>query len=109
MKERKALAIVGSLLIFCAALTACTGNVGNTTGNAKTGAPNEYPIEVLNAFMDSCKKSGGKQETCLCVFEKVQQKYTFEEYSVLEAKMAGGQAPEDFLEFVGKARAECMK
>ena len=37
------------------------------------------------------------------------EKYTFEEFSAIEVKMQAGQTPEEFLGFIGKARAECSK
>ena len=71
---------------------------------------NEYPPEVIQNFMNSCKESsGGEEETCSCLFEKIQENYTFEEFSILEVKMQAGQTPPEFLEFIGKARAECSK
>jgi len=66
--------------------------------------------EVVDAFLDSCERSsGGKKELCACLLAKIQRKYDFEEFSVIEAKVKAGRTPDDFVEFMGKARAECTK
>ena len=71
---------------------------------------NEYPKEVTDTFIQSCEQtSGGKNAFCVCILDKIQQKYTFEEFSVIEAKMRENRTPDEFIEFSGKARAECMK
>jgi len=70
----------------------------------------DYPSDVTQNFMNSCQtNSGGKQELCSCLLDKIQRKYTYEEFSAIEVKMQVGQTPSDFLDFVGKARAECSK
>ena len=33
----------------------------------------------------------------------------FEEFSSIEVRMLAGQTPPDFLDFIGKSRAECSK
>lgn len=70
----------------------------------------DYPAEVTQNFMNACtENSGGNQEACACILEKIQKKYSIEEYSAMELKIQAGQAPSDFLEFIGKARVECAK
>ncbi len=70
----------------------------------------DYPADVTQNFMNSCQTtSGGNQELCSCLLDKIQGKYTYEEFSAIEVKMQAGQTPSDFLDFVGKARAECSK
>jgi hypothetical protein len=95
------------------------GTVANTTninvannnaGNANAAAEKrEYPAEVAEEFMKSCEESGSPQGFCTCMFEKVQQEYTFEEFSTIETKLNAGEPPDDFVEFTGKARAACTK
>jgi hypothetical protein len=108
-------------LLFCIALTACSGTVANNSNTSGTvannsntnsdgrGAKNEYPPEVVDAFLKSCEGAGSRRELCSCILDKIQRKYTFEEFSVLETKMRAGRTPDDFLEFSGKARADCAK
>ena len=125
------------LLVLSTALVACSGseNAGNTnvavtngsnqnvnaTNEAKTNvsatneakqnvsATNEYPENVKDEFIKSCESAGSDRTFCGCVLDKVQSKYTFEEFSVIESKINAGQAPDEFVEFTGKARAECTK
>ena len=100
-------------LIACAASPPQTNSPGNST-TPNTAAANsignrEYPQSTVDAFLESCEKAGSNNAFCTCVFEKVQAKYSFEEFSVIESKLMAGTPPEDFVEFTGKARAECTK
>jgi hypothetical protein len=70
----------------------------------------DYPADVTQNFMNSCQMtSGGNQEICSCLLDKIQKKYKYDEFSAIEDKMQAGQTPSDFLDFVGKVRAECSK
>jgi hypothetical protein len=70
----------------------------------------DYPADVTQNFMNSCQMtSGGNQEICSCLLDKIQKKYTYEEFSAIEVKMQAGQTPSDFLDFFAKVRAECSK
>jgi len=74
------------------------------TGNL--GIKHDYPASVTQNFMNMCATNGGNQEICSCVLDKIQRKYTFEEFTVIEAKMSlGQQMPDEFLGFV----AECKQ
>ena len=77
--------------------------------NCNTDKKNEYPSTVTQNFMNSCVTNGGNQEMCGCLLDKVQVKYSFEEFSSIEVRMLAGQTPPDFLDFIGKSRAECSK
>lgn len=71
---------------------------------------NEYPAAVTQDFMNSCEESsGGDVNGCACLLDKIQEKYTIEEFNIIETKMSVDQTPSDFLEFIGKAKAECNK
>ena len=105
--------------------SACMGSGANTNSaerpasanaaapansNSQVSAPVQaYPQSAADAFLDSCEKAGSDRAFCACVFEKVQAKYTFEEFSVIESKIIAGTPPDDFIEFTGKARAACTK
>lgn len=113
------------VLVLAGALIGCSGSRDNmNTGGTNTTAANnavksddsnntavsdKYPQPVAEEFLKACEGAGSKREFCQCVFEKVQQKYTFEEFSVIESEITAGQPPKDFVEFSGKARAECAK
>ena len=113
------------ILAFCCLLSACSGGAGNSNtaanGNianasagkniaaTNAGTKEAYPESVKDEFLKSCVAAGSQAMFCACVFEKVQNKYSFEEFSVIESKISAGNTPEDFAEFSGKARAECTK
>lgn len=87
-----------SLTFFLA--TSCGGNGDNKK---------QYPAELTQNFMNACTLNGGEQEMCSCLLEKIQEKYTLEEYSAIETKIQFGKTPDEFLEFLGKARVQCSK
>lgn len=76
MTLRRALACTALAL----AVAACTGGAG-------------YPEEARARFMQSCRIGGGTQEQCRCVLDKVQQRYTYEEFQALERDIAGSDRP----------------
>ena len=88
---------------------AVNANNGSANANSTAAEDRAYPQEVADEFLKSCEESGSKRDFCQCVFERVQQQYTFEEFSVIESKIIAGEPPEDFVEFTGKARAACTK
>lgn len=90
------------------AIATNSNNVAAANAN-DIGGGTAYPQSVADKFLESCEGAGSKPEFCACVFEKIQQKYTFEEFSVIESKLVAGQPPADFVEFSGKARAACTK
>lgn len=108
----------------CAALSGCgggaantnstTNTAANTTTNAAPPAGNStadraYPQETVDAFLKSCESAGSDRTFCTCVFEKVQAKYTLEEFAAIEEQIQSGEPSEEFVEFSEKARAECEK
>ncbi|MGE3468321.1 MAG: hypothetical protein AB7J13_15485 [Pyrinomonadaceae bacterium] len=111
------------MIACCLPFAACSGDTPktNTTANsnstktapasiantANTAAA--YPQSAVDAFMSSCEGAGSSKEFCACVFEKVQAKYSFKEFSVIEDGILAGTPSEEFVEFTGKTRAECMK
>lgn len=114
------------ILAACCALLACSGNSGNTNAvrgtnsgqatattenkpESASAADGEYPEAVVDEFLKSCMAAGSNEKFCACMLEKVQGKYSFEEFSVIEAKINAGTPPDEFVEFSGKARAACMK
>ena len=123
MKTLNSKFVLGLILGLCLALMACAGNAGNTnsspaangsSANATVAASSSdtkiaYPQAVANEFLRSCQAAGSEAKFCACVFDKVQNKYSFEEFSVIEAKISAGTPPEEFVEFTGRARAQCTR
>lgn len=79
----------------------------NPAANDASGAG--YPKSTADAFLKSCEEAGSDRTFCTCVFDKVQAKYTFEEFTAIEAQLVDGDPPDEFIEFTGKAREECTK
>jgi hypothetical protein len=113
------------ILVLGLALVACSGNTENTniaanngnsanavatTNNAQnSAATTAYPQAVVDEFLSSCESAGSARTFCRCVLDKVESKYSLEEFSVIESKITAGEPPDEFVEFTGKARAECVK
>ena len=113
------------IVVACAVLGACSAKTPNTnevsgantrSTNATSGntgsdpaAKGPYPKEVADEFVKSCIGAGSNAKFCACMLEKVQDKYSLEEFSVIESKIDAGTPPEEFVEFSGKARAQCLK
>ena len=112
------------ILAVCTAVFGCSGNQGTTNSNLATNGSSAnsnavggdapasgervpYPQAVADEFLKSCTKAGSDAKFCACIFEKIQSKYSFEEFSVIESKIIAGKAPDEFVEFSGKARAAC--
>lgn len=68
-----------------------------------------YPQEVVDEFVRSCQKAGSSAKLCTCLIDKVQEKYSFEDFNVIELKLSSGDPPDEFIEFVGRAKAGCMR
>ena len=109
------------LIICCLIFAGCTGKSVNTNSAPSTTAPaanisasnsgptTVYPQSTVDAFLSSCQEAGSDLTFCSCILGKIQTKYTFEEFSVIESKLLAGTPPEEFVEFSGKVRAECTK
>ena len=124
-----------SALLIAASISigfGCSGDPSGTNANAVNNAPANvnsvpanansapadannvaekrgYPPEVTEEFFKSCEESGGERDFCVCVFDKVQQEYTYEEFSVIESKIVDGEPPDDFVAFTDRARSACTK
>ena len=68
---------------------------------------NEYPPKVVKAFVDSCKKTAEKPKACPCLAEKIQERFTHEEFMEEEKIIASGKPSKTLLDFMKKAIPEC--
>ena len=83
--------------------------VSNNSPGTTDAGNNEYPQSVTDEFVAACEGTGAKRDDCECVFEKVKQEYTFNEFSEIESKINAGEPADEFVRFSEKARAECLK
>ena len=119
----KSLTLIMIVLMLISGSASCSRGADNTNtvtnrNSATTGAASnaansaskeDYPQDVVNEFLKGCEGAGSDRRFCGCMLAKVQAKYSFEEFSAIEAKISAGEPPDEFVEFSGKARAECMK
>lgn len=49
---------------------------------------NEYSSEVKSTFVSSCAGNGGTKDKCECMIDKIQRKFTFEEFLEMDKEMA---------------------
>jgi hypothetical protein len=69
-----------------------------------------YPPFVVQNFMNQCVTSGSSQEVCSCALERVQRKFSLEEYNLMEMKTVGEKAPPDeFLRTISACRTQAAK
>jgi hypothetical protein len=83
------LVVVG--LLFLAA--ACGG-----------GPPNPYPAEMVENFVASCR-TRTDETVCRCSIDRIQRRYSVEEFKAFEARMSNGHVVPELLDTV----AECVK
>lgn len=57
--------------------------------------PAPYPSDVAENFLRACVGSGGNEPSCRCALEKVEERWTLDEYRALEARIARGETPGD--------------
>ncbi len=85
---------------------AVTAAVLSLAGCGDSG--HEYPAEIEMNFLNACTASGGERPYCGCVFDKLEKKFSAKEYLDAETALTAGKPPEEFMEFMGKAQAQCM-
>lgn len=89
--------------------TGSTNSIAADTNTPSPGTKKAYPQEVEDEFLRSCQSAGSSPKFCGCVFDKIQGKYSLEEFSVIELKLSSGNPPDEFVEFTGRAKAQCMR
>jgi hypothetical protein len=91
---------------------------GGDTSSSKVNEDNEsdaYPTEVRNNFLRTCVTnaalSGGGEEAdyeniCGCLFNEVEARFTFEEFTAAEEAMTSGEGSGIDMEEIGKSCAD---
>ncbi len=67
----------------------------------------EYPAEAVSTFKASCVSSSGNKQMCACVLEKIQEKYSYEDFSKIEKAIGVGGDTVDFMAFVEEVKRTC--
>ena len=68
---------------------------------------NGYPPKVVENIVSGCEKTSAVPKICPCMAEKVQKKYSYEEFVKIDKAIASGKTPADFQKFAGEAAKEC--
>lgn len=74
---------------------------------------NEYPAYIIKSFMDGCSNDNSNPDVtqtliCSCLIEKIQKKYTLEEYLEL-SKEKHGSKWDEYQIFLNNAAEDCIK
>ena len=64
-----------------------------------------YSGDIVQTFMSACIWSGGTDGVCACTLERIENRYTIQEFSQIEVKLsATGQLPDEILNDLGSCR-----
>ena len=88
-----------SLLVASSMLTGCKSK-------------NPYPDETRSTFIQSCTNpaANATEAYCTCLFGKFQEKFTFEEFTVLDAQMSMGmQMSNDYNVWLKASASQCLQ
>jgi hypothetical protein len=96
--------------IICAVILGC--NDGSKKVKDQM-VKNDYPAYIIKSFMDGCLEDNSNSEVtqtliCSCLMDKIQCKYTLEEYLELSKEQHGSKW-DDYQIFLNKAAEECLK
>jgi len=84
----------GAILAVLALLPAACGG----------GPPNPYPAEMVENFVASCR-TRTDETVCRCSIDRIQRRYSVDEFKAFEARMSSGRVAPELLDTV----AECVK
>jgi hypothetical protein len=67
------------------------------------GPPNPYPSEVVETFVASCR-TNAPESVCRCAIDRIQRRWTLEEFKAFEARMADGEVPKELVDTAAECR-----
>ena len=68
------------------------------------GPANPYPSEVVETFVASCRTKAA-ESVCRCAIDRIQRRWSLDEFKALETRMAGGDVPKELVDSV----ADCQQ
>ncbi len=101
------------VFMSAAAFVGCSGGQASTNTVSNSGIQNTaantsrattdtgkigYPPQVVDDFVRGCDGQGAKPELCKCLFDKIQQKYSFAEFQAIGSEINAGRPPNHFVE-----------
>ncbi|NNE97922.1 MAG: hypothetical protein HKN25_02750 [Pyrinomonadaceae bacterium] len=66
-----------------------------------------YPYRVVENIISGCEKTAAIKEVCPCMAEKLQKKYSFDEFVKIEKSITNGKTPRDFQKFATRSARQC--
>jgi len=63
------------------------------------GPPNPYPQDVVDNFVASCH-SRADERTCRCAIDRIQRRYTLDEFRAFEARVGQGEVVKELMDTV---------
>ena len=102
-KEMKKIFMV-SVVVASLMFLGCGKKGGDSSGGEGSGGA-KYPEGVRTAYLESCvggaASMGDKAKPyCTCTFNKIEKKYSLQEFVDLASKMQGGDLPDEFMTIV---------
>ncbi|WP_425216493.1 hypothetical protein [Tumidithrix helvetica] len=84
------------------AATPTTSPAATPKGENTSKPKNDYGAAFVKSYMDSCvESSGGKVDYCKCTINKIQDKYTLDEFVKISQELTPGkEPPPKFLEII---------
>jgi hypothetical protein len=69
------------------------------------GPPNPYPDEVVQNFVTACRTSA-PESVCTCSIDRIQRRFTLDEFREYEARLAQGDMPKELIDLVAACRGK---
>jgi hypothetical protein len=79
------------------------GVVLATGTGCKGGPPNPYPDDVVDNFVSACRANAAER-VCTCAIDRIQRRFTLDEFRAFEERMAQGETPKELVDSV----ADCQ-
>ncbi|HEX2030203.1 MAG TPA: hypothetical protein VHL78_02215 [Actinomycetota bacterium] len=89
-------AVAGAVVVVMAA---CGGG----------GAGTDYPAEVTDNFLASCTRAGTTEAVCQCALDKLEDKYSIEEFTQEAVRLQQGQPSDEFSQDIVSFSLECQQ
>ena len=64
------------------------------------GPPNPYPQDVVDNFVASCRSQRADERICRCAIDRIQRRYSLDEFRAFEARMAQGEVVKELMDTV---------
>ncbi len=69
----------------------------------KGGPPRPYPEDVVRNFVTACR-SNAAESVCECAIDRIQRRFTLDEFKAFEERMAQGETPKELVDAVADCR-----